>query len=124
MDITVTAAADRFIRRMLRLCGEPGSGFRLVVTPGGCSGLSVSFSVEARLRPGETAHDHNGMTLFLPAQSRLLLAGVTIDFADTATETGLVLHDPKATGGSCSSSGKDALPAVSSIDIGSISRRN
>ena len=124
MDITVTPAAERFIRRMLRLCGEPGSGFRLVVNTGGCSGLTANFSVEAKLRPGEAVYVHNGMPFFLPAQSRLLLDGVTIDFADTATETGLVLHDPKATGGGCSSSGKDALPGVSSIDIASIGRRN
>lgn len=36
-----------------------------------------------------------GVRLFLPAESRILLEGVTIDFADTATQTGLVFHDPK-----------------------------
>jgi Fe-S cluster assembly iron-binding protein IscA len=39
--------------------------------------------------------------LFLPAESRLLLDGVTIDFTDTAAKTGLVFQDPKAT--SCGS---------------------
>ena len=38
---------------------------------------------------------------------RLLLDGVTIDFADTATQTGLVFHDPKQV--SCSSHALKAL---------------
>jgi len=39
--------------------------------------------------------------LFLPAESRILLDGVTIDFADTPSQTGLVFKDPKQV--SCSS---------------------
>jgi iron-sulfur cluster assembly protein len=37
----------------------------------------------------------DGVRLFLPAESRILLDGVTIDFADTASQTGLVFKDPK-----------------------------
>ena len=36
----------------------------------------------------------DGVRLFLPAESRILLDGVTIDFADTATQSGLVFKDP------------------------------
>lgn len=125
MDLTITAAAEKFIKRMLRLAGEPGSGFRLVVTAGGCSGLAADFSIESQPLAGDAVVDHNGMRLFLPAESRMLLTGVTIDFADTPTQTGLVLHDPKAASCSCSSSsGKDSLPGVSSIDVASIARRH
>ncbi|HEY8262571.1 MAG TPA: iron-sulfur cluster assembly accessory protein, partial [Methylosinus sp.] len=41
--------------------------------------------------------------LFLPAQSRLLLDGVTIDFKETATSTGFSFIDPKAKACGCSS---------------------
>jgi iron-sulfur cluster assembly protein len=124
MDVTITTAAEKFIRRMLRFGPGPGSGFRIVVTAGGCSGLAGDFSVEIAPRPGDAVYEHNGMKFFLPAESRLLLAGVTIDFADTPTQTGLVFHDPKATASSCSSSGKNALPGVASIDVSSIGRRH
>jgi iron-sulfur cluster assembly accessory protein len=124
MDMTITAAAEKFIRRMLRMAGTPESGFRLVVTAGGCSGLAGDFSIETAPRAGDAIFDHHGMRLFLPAESRLLLDGVTIDFADTSTQTGLVLHDPKAASGSCGSSAKNALPGVASIEIASIARRH
>lgn len=124
MDMIITAAAEKFIRRMLRLAGTSESGFRLVVTAGGCSGLAGDFSIETAPRPGDAVVDHNGMRFFLPAESRLFLDGVTIDFADTSTQTGLVLHDPKAASGGCSSSANSSVPQVASIDIARIARRH
>lgn len=123
MDVSITPAAEKFIKRMLRLGGAEGSGFRLVVTAGGCSGLAGDFSIEAQPRAGDVVVEHNGMTFFLPAESRMLLNGVTIDFADTPTQTGLVFHDPKASACGCSSK-EAALPGVSSIAISSIGKRH
>lgn len=101
MDLSITPAAEKFIRMMLRADGAPGSGFRLAVSPGGCSGLAADISVKPRPEPGDAVIERNGIRLFLPAESRLLLNGVTIDFADTPSQTGLVFHDPN--GPSCSS---------------------
>jgi iron-sulfur cluster assembly accessory protein len=101
MSFKVTPSAEKFIRRMLRFDGGPGSGFRLSVSPGGCSGLAAEFEVEAAPRPGDKIFELDGMRFFLPAESRLLLEGVTIDFAETPTTSGLVFHDPKAPAGNC-----------------------
>lgn len=109
MNVTITPAAEKFIRRMVRFGGAPGCGFRLAVTPGGCSGLAAEFDVEPLPREGDAVWEHNGLKLFLPAESRLLLNGVTIDFAETPTQSGLVFHDPNAKGSTCGSS----LPMVS-----------
>ena len=103
MNVTITPAAEKFIRRILRFAPGPESGFRLTVTPGGCSGLAAEFDVESTPRQGDAVFDCNGMKLFLPAESRLLLEGVTIDFADTRTQSGFVFQDPKSSGASCSS---------------------
>jgi iron-sulfur cluster assembly accessory protein len=102
MNFEITPAAEKFIRLMLLADGAPGSGFRLVVSPGGCSGLAADISVLPAPAPGDAIVERKGVKLFLPAESRILLDGVKIDFADTAAKTGLVFHDPK--GSSCSSS--------------------
>ncbi len=124
MELTITPAAEKFIRRMLRFGGSAGSGFRLVVTAGGCSGLAGEFSIEPAPQPGDAVHEHLDMRMFLPVESRLLLSGVTIDFIDTPTQSGLVFHHPNAATQGCGSNGKSALPPVSSIDIASIRRRH
>ena len=95
MNFTITPAAQKFMRMMLRVDGGTGSGFRLAVSPGGCSGLAADISVRAEPQAGDAVVEREGVQLFLPAESRLLLDGVTIDFADTPTQTGLVFHDPK-----------------------------
>lgn len=95
MNLTLTPAAAKFIARLVRFDGGPGSGLRLKVSLGGCSGLAAEFNVEAAPAPGEKAVTVDGVTLFLAAESRLLLDGVTIDFADTPLQTGFVFHDPK-----------------------------
>ena len=116
MNVTITPGAGKFISRMIRFNGGESHGFRLSVTAGGCSGLASEFTVEAAPLAGDSVVVKDGIKLFLPAESRLLLEGVTIDFVDTPTKTGLSFIDPKAAPCGCSSAG------VASIDIASIAR--
>ena len=50
-QMTVTPAAEKFMRRMVRFSSHPGGGFRLTVSPGGCSGYNSAFTVEPALQP-------------------------------------------------------------------------
>lgn len=124
MDLTITPAAQTFIRRMIRFNGgEAGAGFRLVVSPGGCSGLSSEFTVEGSPRVGDAVVEVDGVRLFLPAESRILLTGATMDVADSPTETGLVFR--QANGGSCGcSSTAKTPPGVATVDLATITRKH
>jgi iron-sulfur cluster assembly accessory protein len=127
MNITITPAAEKFIRRMIRFGGGETHGFRLLVSPGGCSGLNAEFSVESAPFAGDKVLEWNGLKLFLPAESRVLLEGATMDFADTPTQTGLLFHQPKGAACACSSSAGSSMstgPGVATIEIGSISRKH
>ena len=121
MNLTLTAAAEKFVRRMVRF-GSAGenAGFRLTVSAGGCSGLASEFTVEAAPHPGDAVVEVAGVRLFLPAESRLLLEGATIDFADTPTNSGLSFATPNSPSCGCSSSSS----GVASIDVSSIGRRH
>ncbi len=111
MELTITPNAAKFIQRMIRFGGAGESaGFRLSVSPGGCSGLSCEFSVEAEPLPGDAVVAIDGLKLFLPAESRILLQGVTMDFKDTPLQSGLVFVDPKAAA-ACGTCGTSAPPA-------------
>lgn len=125
MDITITEKAGNFMRRMIRFNrGTADSGFRLLVSPGGCSGLSSSFTVEASPQAGDAVLESNGIKVFLPAESRILLEGVTVDFADTPLSTGLIFINPHAQACGCSSSSDSAPSGVASVSISSIQRRH
>ena len=108
--VTVTPAAEKFMRRMVRFSEHPAGGFRLTVTPGGCSGYSSVFTIEATPQSGDAELGVNGLRLFLPAESRLLLDGVTVDFAETPTSSGLSFLNPNAAACGCSMSDTTAPP--------------
>ncbi|PNG27698.1 HesB/IscA family protein [Methylocella silvestris] len=109
MNITLTPAAHKFVRRLVMFDGGPGSGLRLQVTPGGCSGLSAEFSVQPAPVGNEQVFTQDGVSLFLGAEARLLLDGVTINFVDTPAKTGFDFIDPKKASCGCSSSAPAAL---------------
>lgn len=121
-QLTVTAAAEKFMRRMVRFSEHPAGGFRLTVTPGGCSGYASEFSVEAAPRQGDSELAVNGLRVFLPAESRLMLDGVTVDFADTPTQSGLTFVNPNAAACGCPTSDAAKPPAQAAVSLSSIRR--
>lgn len=124
MNITITPAAEKFMRRMVRFSGAPaGAGFRLSVAPGGCSGYSSEFTIEERARTGDAMLDVNGLTVYLPAQSRLLLEGATVDFVDTPAASGLSFRLPQGEACACASGSAAKPPAQATVDVASIARR-
>lgn len=125
MNIKITASAESYIRRMIRFNGgTPGSGLRLAVTPGGCSGLNSSFTVEAAPLEGDAVLDSNGVKIFLPAESRIMLEGVTVDFTDNAMSTGLSFIIPNAQSCACSNTEFGMPPRTASLSADSIQRRH
>lgn len=130
MKLTITLMAENFMRRMVRF-GNAGAtaGFRLVVSPGGCSGLSSEFTVERAPHFGDYVIEMEGLRVFMPQGSRDLLEDCIIDFADAVMETGLKFFNPNAhgtCGGSCSSSSASigSEPGKATINIDSITRRH
>lgn len=121
--LTVTPAAQRFMRRMLRLSRHPAGGFRLTVTPGGCAGYSSNFSIEPMLVGDDAEVVVDGLRLFLPPASRLLLDGVTVDFAETPTQSGLSFFKPSAAACGCSTADTAAPPAQATVSLATIKRR-
>lgn len=123
--ITITPAAEKFIRRMVRFSDTPAGGFKLSVAPGGCSGYSSEFSVEAAPSAGFGEVAVGGLRLFLNAESRLLLDGMTMDFAETPLQSGLVFSKPGGAACACSTAETAApqRPAVAAVSLSSIKRR-
>ena len=68
-QVTLTPAAEKFIRRMVRFSEHPQGGFRLTVTAGGCSGYNSEFSVEPAPREGDSELQLGGVKVFLPAET-------------------------------------------------------
>lgn len=88
MNATLTQSAEKFIRRMLRFASGTQSGFRLRVSPGGCSGLAAEFDLEAAPQSDDLVWERSGIRIFLDSRSTRLLNGMIVDFVDTLSHTG------------------------------------
>lgn len=89
-NFTVTPAAEKFLRRIVRFSGLPsGAGVRLRMSSGGCSEYEAELIAAAAAQSGDETTEINGLRLFLPGESRILLDGLTIDFVDTPESGGL-----------------------------------
>ena len=121
-QVTVTPAAEKFMRRMVRFSEHPTGGFRLSAAPGGCSGYTSEFTIEAAPKAGDSELAVNGLRVFLTAESRLLLDGVTVDFTESAVQAGLAFINQNAETCGCSSAGPAKAPAEARISLSSIKR--
>jgi iron-sulfur cluster assembly accessory protein len=113
-SVTISEGAEAFMRRMVRFGGIANGGFRLVVSPGGCSGLSADFSIEAQPQEGDHTLSLNGLRVFVPPQSAKLLEGATIDFADSRVQQGLTFLVPNGPA-ACGDTAKPALVQLTGL---------
>jgi iron-sulfur cluster assembly accessory protein len=120
--VTVTPAAEKFMRRMVRFSAHPAGGFRLSVAPGGCSGYSSVFTVEPAPLGGDAELAVNGLRVFLPAASQPLLDGVTVDFSESAVQSGFAFVNPNAQACACSTATPAQRPAQAAVALSSIRR--
>jgi len=99
MRMAITEQAGKFFRRMIAFNGGgPEAGLRLTVKPGGCAGLSYDFSIETEPQPGDEMVEGPDFRLYVPAECRPYLEGMTIDFMDTLMQSGLTFTNPNAAG--------------------------
>ena len=98
----LTVAAEQFIRRMMRFAPGATAGFRMKVTPGGCSGPSVSFDLASELGPNEVLWSPAGLRIFLDHGSSSTLDGAVVDFIESRSHTGFTVTSKGPAEPSCS----------------------
>jgi iron-sulfur cluster assembly protein len=95
--IQVTEPAAQRIRALLEKDGKAEThALRLKVIGGGCSGLRYELAFDDQLREVDTEIEINGVRVVLDEKSALYLAGTTLDFVDTLSESGFKMNNPNA----------------------------
>lgn len=93
--VTLTPAAAAQICSLVTQDGRPGSGLRIFIDRGGCSGLQYNMTIDTP-HPGDATIESEGARLHVDAESARYLAGSTIDFEDSLTNTGFRIRNPNA----------------------------
>jgi iron-sulfur cluster assembly protein len=95
--VTVTERAVREIRSIFeREQPAPGTGLRLGVVGGGCSGLSYEMEF-SETRTNDNILSFEGFEVLLDPKSAIYLKDVVLDFEDGLKGKGFVFKNPNAT---------------------------
>ena len=83
--INVSEMAASKINELLAEEGEAGSGLRVFVQGGGCSGFQYGLMIEKDGGAGDQVFESNGVRLFVDPVSVSYLKGAEVDFVETVT---------------------------------------
>ena len=78
--IRLTDKAAAMVRETIEREGLQGSGLRVAVVGGGCSGFQYSLDLEKEAKPGDQIFEVAGVRCFLDPMSSMYLQGVTVDY--------------------------------------------
>ena len=97
--INVSPAAASKINELLAEEGKSGSGLRVFVQGGGCSGFQYGLMIDEG--EGDESTDSviesNGVKLLVDPISARYLCGAEVDFVDNITGGGFTIKNPNAT---------------------------
>lgn len=95
--VTLTSSAVDALSGLLAGAEAPGSGLRLQVVPGGCSGFEYSLSL-APAQEGDEIIEQDGARVILDRFSVPYLLGAEVDYEESFQGAGFVINNPNASG--------------------------
>lgn len=94
MNLKITDKAASTIATIIAKGG--GTGLRVGVRGGGCSGLSYVIDVDFK-KDGDSVLTENGISFFIDSKSAIFLEGCTLEYVFELAETGFKIINPRAT---------------------------
>ena len=96
--LTIGHRAATKINELLTEENKSGSGLRVFVQGGGCSGFQYGLMIEENGQgAGDQVYESHGVKLFVDPISIRYLQGAEVDFVDTITGGGFTIKNPNAT---------------------------
>ena len=94
--INVSSTAASKINELLAEEGKTGSGLRVFVQGGGCSGFQYGLMIEENGGDTDQVFESNGVRLYIDPVSISYLKGAEVDFVETVTGGGFTIRNPNA----------------------------
>lgn len=94
--VTLSPSAQEEVKRLIALENKPGTGLRLGVKGGGCSGFAYKLEFDQK-KEGDVAVEYSDFNVFLDRKSVIYLRGITLDYQKGLQGKGFVFNNPNAT---------------------------
>jgi iron-sulfur cluster assembly accessory protein len=95
--VKLTDRAAAMVKETIERENLQGSGLRVAVVGGGCSGFQYSLDLEQNERPGDLMFDIKGVRCFVDPMSSMYLMGVEVDYVEGQFgQSGFSFKNPNA----------------------------
>ena len=95
--VQITEKAAKQIRRLKEDEDKPTKSFlRVLVSKGGCSGMSYKLDFDQETKEGDKVFESFGEKIVVDTNSYLYLIGMTLDFEGGLNGQGFVFNNPNA----------------------------
>jgi iron-sulfur cluster assembly accessory protein len=94
--VILTEKAAEMVKAAMEREGAGGSGLRVGVVGGGCSGFQYHLTFEAQPGDDDTVLEQNGVRIFVDHASQPHLQGVTLDYITGLHGAGFKFLNPNA----------------------------
>lgn len=97
-DINISDKAASEIKKVMQENNVPeGSGLRMGVKGGGCSGFTYVLGFDEKSTETDKVFEANGVKVFVDERSLPYLAGVVLDYQEGLQGKGFTFENPNAT---------------------------
>jgi len=94
--INVSSTAAEKINELLSEENKAGSGLRVFVQGGGCSGFQYGFEFDETRGEDDVAVERDGVTLLVDPLSLQYLMGAEVDYSESLQGAQFVIRNPNA----------------------------
>src|SRR5437868_12011739 len=95
--VKLTDKAAAMVRETIERENLAGSGLRVAVVGGGCSGFQYSLDLDKESRAGDMVFEVQGVKVFVDPMSSMYLLGVEIDYVEGQFgQSGFAFKNPNA----------------------------
>lgn len=94
--VAITAKALDMIKSTMEAESLDDTALRVSVVGGGCSGFQYSLDLDKEERLGDLSFDVDGLRVIVDPMSVQYLKGTTIDYVETAYQSGFSFANPNA----------------------------
>ena len=95
-EVSLTERAAKKVLELMKSEQKDGSGLRVGVVAGGCSGYQYLLDFESAPTENDAVVEQHGLKLFIDSASHSMLKGVRIDYVDGLQGAGFKIENPNA----------------------------